>query len=574
MMGELHCRWLDSVSFFSELQRRKVLGAALSYAVIAWLLLQVAAVLLPIFEAPDWALKSVPLLLLFGFPLVLAVSWFFQLRLRLEREAPEPTVAEVAAATTGTHALAAANSMLTSVAVLPFTNIGDDAEGEYFCDGLWLEVLHALVRVPDLHVPGPSSSSFFKGRALNSAAIGRELNVRTLLEGSVRKVGSSVRIAVQLVDTASGFHMWSETFNRQLGNLLQLQDEIATSVADKLQVELLGAPARKPASAQNTEAYNAYLRGRFFWNKRTREDYLRANLAYQEALTLDPEMSAAHAGIADVNTALAIEGEDTAWYRRARDAATTVLRLDPDNVDGLICRARLAMYCDWDWQAAQHHLERALELNPSNPSAQAVHARFLTFTGQLPLALSTQQLALRLDPLSLIHNRLTGLLLYFCGHHSQALNAIRKTIELDATFQSSHFNLGCIHLAQAHLDLALTAFRDEPHEPLSLTGQAITLHALGRLQDAQTTLDTLIREHSKGWGYQVGQIYAQRAQADLAFEWLHRALAERDAGMLSIGVDPLLAPLRDDPRLHTLLDATGLAAYYNTTQTGGVAPPG
>lgn len=221
------------------------------------------------------------------------------------------------------------------------------------------------------------------------------------------------------------------------------------------------------------------------------------------------------------------------------------------------------MYCDWDWAAAEEHVERALELNPSDPSAQAIRARFLTFVGRLEPALAAQREALDLDPLALVHNRLVALLLYYLGRNREALVMIRKTIELDARFQSSHFNLGCIQLALQHAPLALEAFEAEPHEPLALTGKAIALDALGRTDKAEASLERLLANHAKAWGYQIGLVYAQRGDNETAFEWLDHAYQERDAGLLSIGVDPLIEPLREDERYRGLLRRVGLAPYFD-----------
>ncbi len=546
------------MSFFSELRRRKVPSAALSYAVVGWLLLQVAAILLPTFEAPDWVLKVFTLALLLGFPIAVVISWFFQFTPQGLKKEDLPATPAVAG-----NSDASARTAKVSLAVLPFANLSNDPENEYFSDGLSEEILNTLVSIPELHVPARTSCFHFKGHTGDIETIGRELRVKTLLEGSVRKVKNLVRIAVQLIDVESGFNLWSQTFNRELDDMLKVQDEIAATVAAKLKVKLLGRSGAKVS--ENGDAYNAYLRGRFFWNKRTHAGYLQAIDAYREALALEPQLTAAHAGIADASTALAIEGDDRGWYEHARKAAATVLELDSNNVDGHICQARLLMYCDWDWEETQQHLERAVQLNPSSPSAQAMHARFLTFVGRLAPALEAQREALRLDPMALIHNRLLGALLYCAGRYDEAARILRKTIELDPAFLSSHFNLGCIHLAQGEPTAALAAFEREPHIPLSLTGRSIALHAGGQTDAAQTTLDMLIVEHGQAWGYQVAQVYAQRGDVEHAFEWLDRALLERDAGMLSIGVDPLIQPLTTDPRFRQLLTQIGVAAYYDET---------
>jgi adenylate cyclase len=446
------------MSLFAELQRRKVFKVGATYLVVAWLAVQAASIGFPAFDAPPWALRIFILVSLLGFPVALVLAWIFE---------ATPEGVKLEAARVGTKRVfggatvlvtlalawyflgqpafrggdlppqvsqpAAAAPDANSIAVLPFVNMSDDKGNEYFSDGISEEILNVLAKLPGLNVAARTSSFSFKGEKKDVPEIARELKVRMVLEGSVRKQAEHVRVTAQLGDAGNGYHLWSETYDRELKDIFAIQDEIAKSIANAIGARLGGQPSTPAASrTTNPEAFDHYLRGRAFIAKRTGDNLKLAAEAFDRAIERDPAYSAAHSGRA---LALTLS---TAWkiwlpVRQALDlglaSAEQALRLDADNAEAYMVRG-MAEHVGRRVVAARADYERARALAPGAVDVMNIHGDFLEYTGNLRGAEALKRRAIALDPLAFVHPGDLSQVLSDQGRYEEALPFAERAVEL------------------------------------------------------------------------------------------------------------------------------------------------
>jgi TolB-like protein/Tfp pilus assembly protein PilF len=426
--------------FFAELKRRKVVRVAVVYAATAFVVLQVADIMLPRLGVPDWAMSLIVLLVALGFPVALVLAWALELTpdgLRVtaaptagDHDQPPPSLlgkrtvlasALLVAVGAGLGAGwflkpapsihdsavppgdSAAADLQRSIAVLPFVNMSAEPEQEYFSDGISEEILNVLVRTPGLQVAARTSSFAFKGSAREISQIARELNVRLVLEGSVRKQGERVRVTAQLIDATSGFHLWSESFDRELRDIFAIQDEIARAVATALDVTLGGTAQPTAAPAHDLEAYDLYLQGLALWQARGESNMRNADALFRAALELDPGLARGWAGLGLVHAVLPEWTTAPADVSAAiaRDAAERALALDRDLPEPFIVLAYLAQ-TELRFQTSQALYERALVLAPSHATGHQWFGFMLSNLGEFEQAIRIGRRAVELDPRSLI----------------------------------------------------------------------------------------------------------------------------------------------------------------------------
>jgi TolB-like protein/Tfp pilus assembly protein PilF/predicted Ser/Thr protein kinase len=451
---------------------------------------------------------------------------------------------------------AGASAATPSIAVLPFVNMSGEQENEYFSDGLSEELLNALAKVPELRVAARTSSFQFKGKNEDLRTIGRKLGVGTILEGSVRKAGRHVRITAQLVKAADGFHVWSETYDRELDDIFAVQEDIARSVSGALKVKLLGEGGASAARGGNAEAYNLYLQGKYFYERRSREDLEKAVSYFEQALKLDPGYARAWVGLANAHWSQAGGGYVPAaeGYGKAREDVEKALALDPNLAEAHAALGSIRMLYDWDWSGADAEYSRALEIEPGNATVVGGAASLAATLGRFDEALRLDRRAVELDPLSIQAHAVLSSHALYAGLLDDAEAASRKVLELNPDFPGAHVKLGRLDLARSNPEKALAEMEQVPEtSSWRRFGLALVYHALGRKQEADAALDAYIDQYKENWAFQVAEVYAFRGEKDKAFEWLERAYAQRDPGLSQMKGDPLLKSLESDPRYAAFL---------------------
>ena len=451
-----------------------------------------------------------------------------------------------------------------SVAVLPFANRTRSEDEEYFSDGLADELISMLAKIPGLRVAARTSSFTFKGRQVTVGEIGRALNVATVLDGSVRKVGNRVRISVQLVKTEDGYHIWSETFDRLVGDLYAVQDDIAHSVVSELRRALLGETPGPDASrevqteiaraargrATDPEAYRLYLLGRHRISRLTREEVARGVDCIKEALAVDPRFALAWTELGGAYVRAAGRGflPREEGYEQARNAIRQALSIEPDLPEAHARMARIQAGQDWDWKGAEGSYQRAFAVSPGDAELFRGAAVLASIQGRFGEAIERYRQSLEQDPLSAMTYQNYGLTLQRAGRVAEAEAALRKAIELEPKRYLSHAFLAQVLLEQKRFDEALAEAQAEPDAGERLFVLSILYHAMGRESEAGTSLRELIESHGQVYAFQIAEICAARGDADASFEWLERAYAQRDSGLAETRSSVYLQPLRNDSR--------------------------
>lgn len=449
-----------------------------------------------------------------------------------------------------------------TLAVLPFADMSQEKNLEYFADGMAEELLNTLSKNPGLRVAARTSSFYFKDRNLELAEIGRQLNVATILEGSVRKAGDRVRITVQLVKAADGYHLWSETYDRPLEDIFAVQDEIAGSVAAALHVALPGRQEDTPiAHAMNTQAYSDYLQGRYFFERQSAGSLEQSIERFQAALRLEPTfspawiwLSAAYCGQADQGYVTVEDG-----YSRCRQAAERAIALDDTRGQAHANVGWIAMNHDWDWERADAAYRRAWAMEPGNAHVAWHCALFALSQGRLDEAMALALRATELEPISTITQSALAFVASRAGRMDEAKRAAEKALELNLGMSGAQANLGLIHLLMGRDDQALLDMEREARVADRLQGMALAYHTLGRRRSADAALRELIETSGDTAAYLIAEAYAHRGEIDSAFTWLDRAYEAKAPGLPWIRTDPLLENLEQDPRYRPFLDRIRLA---------------
>ncbi len=454
----------------------------------------------------------------------------------------------------------------TAIAVLPLANMSADPENEYFSDGMTEEIINALSKVPGVHVASRSSSFAFKGRKdVDARQIGEKLGVSTLLEGSVRKVGSRIRIAAQLVSVENGYQIWSETYDRQLEDIFAVQDEISRAIVDALKLRLVGDEAAVVAPTKSLDAYTTYLKGRFHFNKFSELGLRKAYDLFQSALLQDPGFARAYAGIADVWCDLADDwvAPDDA-YPRAKSAAERALQRDPQLADAMISIGKVLCWHEWKFAEGVQYVERAVSLSPNNAEAHWVLGTALPMVGRLREGYESVRRALELDPLRVEYFGWATRLLLYGKDYEAALKQGEETFEIDEKYGRGFIFVGSTYLAMGDAETALDWFqRGQSLDTAVRSYDAMivrALAALGRREEAEEILARLESESRQQYvrAEYLAMGHAAVGQLDQAFEALERAYQARSAGLVYLHLDPGYEPLRLDSRYTDLVQRIGL----------------
>lgn len=450
----------------------------------------------------------------------------------------------------------ATKSQEASIAVLPFVDMSAEKDQEYFTDGLAEELINVLSKNPNIKVVARTSAFSFKGKNEDLRTIGKKLGVGTILEGSVRKEGKKIRITTQLVQASDGFHLWSQSYDRQMNDIFAVQDEIASSVAEALKVTLLGTTnIRTKRYEPKPEAYNVYLQGRFFLFRNRGEDLKKAKQYFEQAIRLDSNYSRPWLGMAGVYGAWVEEGYIAAdeGQAKARKYAQKALQLDPDDAAILSRVATIQMVSDRNWSDAEVKFKRALVIDPNNATVLRNAAILPGILGRLDEAIQLNQRSIQLDPLFVITHWNQGEFYFGAGRLKEAEAAYKKVIELNSEWPGVYARLGTVYMMQTKKDAALAEVRKEQIERWRFWGLALAHFANGNKSEANRALTELIRKHQNGMAASIAAIYAYQGNNNKAFEWLERGYQLHDYGLLGIKIEPLLVNLHDDPRWRQFL---------------------
>jgi len=443
-----------------------------------------------------------------------------------------------------------------SIAVLPFADMSQAKDQEYFADGLAEELMGMLSRVPNLKVPARTSSFYFKGRQATVEEIARTLGVAHVLEGSVRKSGAQLRVTAQLVRAADGFQLWSETFDRRLDDVFKVQDEIAGAVVRALEMKLLEADVPKATPTHSQEAYSLFLQARALHYRGTHEDNLTGIAYLERALELDPEFAPAWFGLGDALVYDFVQfgaGAHDEVRRRAGAAAEEALRLDPNLADAHLLMGRVLAELDWNWSAADVEIRRAVELDPNNMLALWQSSVYSLVGDRLDDALRFAERVVEVDAVSWGSYWAIGDVQLRLGRLAEAEASYRKATELSPTSANIHTWLGITLLRQGRPAEALASMERETDEGWRRYGTALALDALGRRDEADEELAALTTGFAGSRAWSIGSIHACRDELDEAFSWLDRARRQHDGQLPLIKADPCAAHLEGDPRFGALL---------------------
>lgn len=457
---------------------------------------------------------------------------------------------------------------IESLAVLPFENLSGDPEQEYFADGMTEELISSLAKIKALKVISRTSVMRYKGARKPLPEIARELGVDAVVEGTVRRSEDRVRITTQLIEAASDRHLWAEGYERDLRDVLALQSDVARSIAHEVRAVLTPQEQFRLASARRVkpEAYEAYLKGRYHWNKRAEEGFRRAIGYFERAIEEDPADARPYSGLADAYSMLGSYSLSplAETFPKARAAAMKALEIDDTLAEAHTSLAWVRLAFDWDWTGAAHEFERAIELDPSYATAHHWYSYYLAATGQLNSAVESVRRAERLDPLSLSISKSVGLMLSLLGEYNQAEEHLRRGIEMEPGFADAHIRLGWVLFRKGENEEAIAEFQKaidlsgESTEYLAALGTAYARY--GERNKARKLIEDLKRL-SKGTfvaGSHVASIYAELGENDLAFRWLEKAYEERDSNLSLINLHAGLDRLRSDSRFAHLLRRIGL----------------
>src|SRR5437667_1340340 len=581
--------------FLGELKRRNVYKVAVAYAIVGWLVVQIATQVFPFLEIPNWIVRLVIVVVAIGFPIALVIAWAFGLTpegLKRTEDVDLPAgytsknriwiyVAVIGAALSvtlffigrysasrtflgsGKQAPAVAGAALQkSIAVLPLLNESGDPKDEYFSDGLSEELIAALSQIKELKVIGRSSSFRFRGTKEEPKTIGEKLGVSTLLEGTVRKQGDRVRIVAELINAADGIQLWSRTFERELKDIFAVQAEIANAVATSLELTFRGAKDTVVANAStaSVEAHNAYLQGHFYFVRRNLDDYRKAVGFFDQAIRIDPDYALAYAERSEAWTFigdLAIGEKKDAWAAAKHDAEKAV-EVGPNLAEAHAALGWVRFFSEWKFSEGLAELRRANELAPANPTANDLLARVLVYVGQIQEAEKLARQAIELDPLAVVARGNLARILLAEGKLDEADAEARKAAELQPTGAGSHRWQVLVAIQRGDGEAALREAQLEPNEAYRRFELALAHYARGDRPAADAALSEMIARDRNLLAYQIAEVYAWRGETDKAFEWLQGSFDNRDTGTLSLLSDTVIRGLRGDPRYKSMLEKVGL----------------
>jgi adenylate cyclase len=538
--------------FFAELKRRKVYTVAVAYAVGGWAIAQGISQLFPIFDIPNWVVRLIVLLIAIGFPIALTLSWFFDFTRYGIVRTPDADVVR------GIDPAQSPNSSERSIAVLPFTDLSPGRDHDYLSDGIAEEILTALAKIDGLHVAARRSSFWFKGKETQLNEIAKNLNVRHVVEGSIRRDGNRVRVTAELIDASNGFTLWSEKFDREMHGIFALQDEITRAIVDTLKLKLAISP---PRVSRSTDAYDDFLQGLFYSDKSTEEALRKSLDFFHSALQKDPKFSRAWTGIAKSWLWLAdAYVKPIEAYSKVRQAALNAINIDDGEAEAHVYLAETKRILDWDLAGAEAEYVRAFEIDSNSTTSNYFIAAFYAAIGEREKALTYLSRTAKIDPASLwVSNFACEIYRYF-GLIDDAMAAGERSLQLDPTFLYGEPLLAALYREMGRFDDAIALYKKSQDVSGRVPfGLAITYAKMNRRKEARDILKAACA--SRG-GYTPGDatahVHVVLEEYEDAIRELARAYDEHSSSLHFIGIAPEFAPLRPDKRFTSIVKEIGL----------------
>jgi len=575
-------------NFFAELKRRNVYKVAIAYAVVGWLLTQVATQVFPFFEIPNWGIRLVVLIIAIGFPIALIIAWAFELTPEglkrtevADREPAKPSrnkawiyvVIIAVALSIGLFFFGRYSATNTkgvpaelpgkSVAVLPFANLSGNPENAYFAAGIQDEIITRLAKIGQLKVVSCLSTQRFKSSPDDVPAIARQLGVANVLQGSVQRSADEVRVNVQLVKGDTDTHLWADTFDRKMTDVFQIESDVAKTIAEKLQAKLTGFEERAISvePTANSQAHELYLKGRYIWNRRTAENLEKALSYFEQAAEKDPNYALAYVGIADTCGLFPVYGAGAPqeYLPKAKAAAEKALALD-DSLAEAHASMGLIYYCYFKGAESAKEFERAIQLNPNYATAHHWYGRLtLVMIGQLDRAMAEAKRAYELDPVSpIIHADLGGVSLA-ARRYDEAIQQLRATLEVDPEFYWAHRWLGMALELKGDTQGAIAEYKraiELNDDPSTLAFLAHAYASIGRHEEARQLLAQLTEKAKTRYvqPYAFALVHLGLGEKDQALDWLEKAVQGAGATFLNfIKTDAFFDPLRGDSRFEAVV---------------------
>jgi TolB-like protein/Tfp pilus assembly protein PilF len=587
-------------NFFAELKRRNVYKVAIAYAVVGWLLIQIATQVFPFFEIPNWGIRLIVLLIAIGFPVALIIAWAFELTPEGIKRAEAVDEAEkrsrgavwiyvvviAALLSVGLFVLGRYSAQRSisnevgagkrlpatqvnqsisekSLAVLPFANLSGNPENAYFAAGIQDEIITRLAKIGQLKVISCLSTQRFKSAPDDLPAIANQLGVANILQGSVQRTADTVRVNVQLVKAGTDNHLWADTFDRKLTDVFQIESDIAKTIAEKLQAKLTGSEERAISAnpTESLEAHQLYLQGRYLWNRRTGQNLKKALGYFQQAVEKDPGYALAYTGISDSCALIPVYGAGTPreYYPRAKAAAEKALELD-DMLGEAHTSLANVFFRYLELAQSAREFERSIELNPNYPTAHQWYGRLtLLANGQFDHAIAEVKRAVELDPVSPIGHTDLATVYMTERRYDEAIAELRNTLEMEPDFYWAHRQLGmALELkgspAEAIVEYQRAAELNDDPRVLAFVGHAMA--STGKQNEAREMLAKLTEIAKTRYisGYSFAVIHLALGEKDQALDWLEKDAREPTGFEINfIKVDPYLDPLRGDQRFEALV---------------------
>ena len=572
--------------FFDEVKRRKVYRVAAAYIIAAAGIIQLASAAFPAWDLPNSALRLVIMLLLIGFPLALVLGWIFDLTPQGIRATPTAALGThrrsnvimlvaagvIISAVAGLFLLprVSAHKVDKSIAVLPFENASNEPNTEYLSEGISEALINSLSELQQLRVIARPTAFRYKGKDVDPRQVGRELGVTAVLTGKVRQMQDALNVQVDLVDAVTGAQIWGAGYDRNIADLVAVKQAIAQEITAKLKLKLSSEEQRRLVNrdSTNAEAYQFYLRGRYFWNKRTSDGIKQAIEHFRQSVERDPNFALGYVGLADCYIGLTFYNfaAPHETMPKAKESSIKALALDNTLAEAHTSLAHVLTNYDWNWSEAEKEFKRSIELKPDYATAHEWYAiHYLTATGRLEEAVQEMKKALELDPASLVMNTFMGATLYYAGRYDEAIDQCRRTIQMDPNFAVVHWHLGLAYEQKQALDAATEEFK----KAISQSGGSPLMRAaLGRAyaesqkkHEANEMLNELNELAKREYvsAYELATIYVALGNNEQAFQLLAKAYAEHSFHLVNLNVSPQFKPVRSDPRFQDLVQRLGLS---------------